>query len=170
MRYSSSSTLPSTSSNEAIHDEYSHAHPKSVYGLPHSNSQPTFSLRTKGRTFSFGKKLVQQQKSPQSPNERQSRVSVVPPIRDVPAIPRPLSRTWGVEDTSGMYSRPRAMTDQSYASESTAKPPVLPATSTNFQESDGVGGFGNLFEDYDSPRFQTSPTSAVSNQAFDRLV
>ena len=62
------------------------------------------------------------------------------------------------------------MTDQSYASESTAKPPVLPMTSTNFQDSDGVGEFGHIFQDYDSPRFHTAPTSAASNQTFNRLV
>ena len=62
------------------------------------------------------------------------------------------------------------MTDQSYASESTAKPPVLPVASLDLQGSDGVSDFGNIFQDYDSPRYHIAPISAVSSQTFEHLV
>ena len=134
-RFSSSSTLPSSSSIEAIPDDYSHSHPKTPYNIPippTPASQPAFSVRAAGRTFSFGRKVAQ----PSPP--------VVPTSR--PESPEAESPSQA--QASSNLTRRRALTESSYASASTATPPKLLDTDFDFGKSDDPDGFGNMFEGF----------------------
>ncbi|MCJ1448993.1 MAG: hypothetical protein MMC23_009512 [Stictis urceolatum] len=123
-RFGSSSTLPSSSSFDAGHDETPHAHPKP----PQKAAAPSgFSLRAAGRTFSFGARKSIQHSMP-SPNE----------------IPLPQQHA-EYSDIPDIYhnNRQRAMTDTSYASGSTTTPPKL--LDTDF--GNGGDGLGDIFAD-----------------------
>ncbi|MCJ1310927.1 hypothetical protein MMC25_004595 [Agyrium rufum] len=145
-RFSSSSTLPSFSSVEGS-DEYSHAHPK-----PSNPSSPGGFLRAAGRTFSFGKKLTQPDHQDEEPLNSSPKNR---PTSSIPDLSHPLTKAWTAEErTSGTYSRPRAMTDQSYTSESTTKPPRLPDASLSLDVADD-DDFGNMFEGIGAKRGET---------------
>ena len=125
-RFSSSSTLPSTSSIEAVPDEPSNIYTKALPKPPGQASHSPFSLRAAGRTFSFGKRLSQHTSS-DGPDP-------LPNISN------------GTDQAYGMVPRPRAMTETSYASASTATPPRLLDTDLGFGLSNDLDGFGDMFD------------------------
>ena len=126
-RFSSTSTLPS-STDVPLDENYTHSNGHydiSPPPIPESNSLVS---RTAGRTFSFGRRKVG------SP----------------PSVPEAGSPTVAEYAGSGEYkslNRPRAMTESSYASGSTATPPKLLDTGLDFGQSD-LDGFGSMFESF----------------------
>ncbi|MCJ1356420.1 MAG: hypothetical protein MMC33_006415 [Icmadophila ericetorum] len=136
-RFSSTSTLPSSVSTDTNPNENSHAHPKMNHSPQLHSSQPSspsiFSLRAAGRTFSFGRKYRQ----PTSPQETPE---------PMPDLPEPISAKNLQE--YGSVTRPRAMTEDSHASGSTATPPKLLDSDLNFGGFDD--GFGSMFDGFGS--------------------
>lgn len=126
-RFSSTSTLPS-SADVPIDDRPS-PNAKEPYTIPTPpilESNP-LSLRAAGRGFSFGRKRVG------SPS--------------VPAPgPRPVIEH-AKSDGYELFNRPRAMTESSYTSGSTATPPKLLGTGLELDESD-LNEFGNMFNSF----------------------
>ncbi|KAI9841162.1 MAG: hypothetical protein M1837_000950 [Sclerophora amabilis] len=150
-RLSSSSTIPSSTDGQNPEDPQSNRQRTSLHNKrlpPAPESQPAFSLRAAGRTFSFG---VKQPKSTVHP--------ALPPA-DVPPPNRAPS-----EPEEPMF-RERAMTDSSYAS--TATPPKL---DTDLGLPD-FGEFGDMFDGLgkrrsalmDAQRDQFSTPAAPSHQ------
>lgn len=126
-RFSSTSTLPSSA--DVILDDRSSPNSKDSYNIPvppnpESNS---LSLRAAGRAFSFGRKRAE------SP-------SVLVPG------PRPVVEH-AKSDGYKSFNRPRAMTESSYTSGSTATPPKLLGTELELEQSD-LDGFGNMFDSF----------------------
>lgn len=126
-RFSSTSTLPS--STDATPEESHPPAPQNLHDIPVPpipESQPAFSVRAAGRTFSFGRKAAQSS-SPGSATQ------------------------FGiahVETSEAKGSvRERAMTTSSFASASTATPPKLLDADLNLGGSD-FDGFGNMFESF----------------------
>jgi hypothetical protein len=122
-RYSSTSTLPS--STDIPLDDGSSPHPKDSDNIPIPaipNSSP-LSFRAGGRTFSFGRKKAQT-----------SSDTAPPPPQHVSDSPAYTPAT-----------RERALTESSYASGSTATPPMLLDTGLDFGPSD-LDGFGSMFD------------------------
>lgn len=126
-RYSSTSTLPSSA--DAPLDENFSSSAKGPYKtnappIPESNP---LSLRAAGRALSFGRKKFG---SPPSAPQSESRPAVEDESDERPSL-----------------IRPRAMTESSYASGSTATPPKLLDTGLDFGQSD-LDGFGSMFESF----------------------
>ncbi|KAL8820508.1 MAG: hypothetical protein Q9223_001278 [Gallowayella weberi] len=122
-RFSSSSTLPS--STDVPLDEKPLPNPqdsRKVPAPPIPASHP-LSLRTGGRTFSFGRKKTA---SPASAS----------PITQPPQV-------YGLSQGPALPSRERALTESSYASNSTATPPKLLDTGLDLED-----GFGDMFENF----------------------
>lgn len=126
-RFSSTSTLPSSA--DVPLDDRPSPNAEGSYAIPTPpipESNP-LSLRAAGRAFSFGRKRAE------SP-------SVLVPG------PRPVmehARSDGYES----FNRPRAMTESSYASGSTATPPKLLGTGLELEQSD-LNDFGNMFDNF----------------------
>lgn len=124
-RFSSTSTLPS--STDVTPDEPQSASSKALPDIPPPplpHSQPAFSVRAAGRTFSFGRKALQA------------------------SGPESASKSGNAEgDLPGSIAttRERAMTESSFASASTATPPKLLHADLSFGGSD-LDGFGNMFD------------------------
>ena len=120
-RFSSTSTLPS--STDLPLDENSYSNGKDSYDIqappiPEHHS----ALKAAGRAFSFGRKKA-----------------------EVVSVPSPASRSQVEQaqpDTHG-FSRPRAMTESSHASGSTATPPKFLGGDLDFDD-----GFGSMFESF----------------------
>ena len=149
-RYSSSSTLPSSSSLEGAHED-PHTHPRghNVPLPPAPTNSPGFSLRNAGRAFSFGAKKATQMREPpleHNPMPQQSNI-----YTDIPDV--------------DLSVRPRAMTEASYASASTATPPKLRDEDLKLTFSDDPDGFGNMFAGLDS-RDEKPLTSSSPGQNF----
>lgn len=124
-RFSSTSTLPS--STDVTPEEPHPTGSKMVHELPIPpipESQPAFSVRAGGRTFSFGRKAAQ----PPSP-----------------------STTHAEAPGKKATVRERATTTSSFASASTATPPKLLDTDLSFGGSD-FDGFGKMFESFGKRR------------------
>ena len=105
-------------------DENSHASPKTSYEKPVAPPIPEShsAFKAAGRAFSFGRKKA-----------------------EAASIASLASRS-GVEHVqsdSERFNRPRAMTESSYASESTATPPKLLDDGLDFDD-----GFGSMFESF----------------------
>ncbi|KAL8695454.1 MAG: hypothetical protein Q9218_000032 [Villophora microphyllina] len=130
-RFSSSSTLPS-STDIPLDDKALPNPPESrrVPAPPIPASHP-LTLRAGGRAFSFGRR------KPQSP-------SPASPITQPP-------RAYGYSQEPETYGRERALTESSYASGSTAKPPKLLDTSLDLGNSD-LDDFGDMFENFGKTR------------------
>ncbi|KAL9641025.1 MAG: hypothetical protein Q9204_000378 [Flavoplaca sp. TL-2023a] len=122
-RFSSSSTLPS-STDVPLDDKPlpNPQGPRKAPAPPIPASHP-LSLRAGGRTFSFGRK------KPQSP-------SSASPITQ-PA------QVYGHSQEPAFHTRERALTESSYASNSTATPPKLLDTDLDLED-----GFGDMFENF----------------------
>ncbi|KAL8914578.1 MAG: hypothetical protein Q9171_000759 [Xanthocarpia ochracea] len=126
-RFSSSSTLPSSTDLPLDDKPLPNApDPRKVPAPPIPASHP-LSLRAGGRTFSFGRK------KPQSP-------SSASPITQPPQV-------YGHSQEPALPSRERALTESSYASNSTATPPKLLDTSLDLED-----GFGDMFENFGKRR------------------
>ncbi|KAL8674673.1 MAG: hypothetical protein Q9168_000905 [Polycauliona sp. 1 TL-2023] len=122
-RFSSSSTLPSSTDVPLDEKPPPNPHdPRKVPAPPIPASHP-LSLRAGGRTFSFGRKKAH---SPSSAS----------PITQPPQV-------YGHSPEPAFHSRERALTESSYASNSTATPPKLLDTGLDIED-----GFGNMFEDF----------------------
>ena len=164
-RFSSSSTLPSSSSVEESPDHSPHAHPKQTHSLPIPPipaTQSSFFSRS-NRAFSFGRKATQAAQAAQ----------LAEPARKVaPATPSPRQNTPPIITPDPAYvSRPRALTETSYASASTATPPKLLDTDLGFGPSDDRDGFGDMFAGIGTSRsaVSRSPESfAVEDMVSDR--
>ena len=124
-RFSSTSTLPSSA--DVPLDDRPSLNPKDLHNIPTPPMPETnsLSLRIAGRAFSFGRKRVD------SPS-----MSVAEPS---PFLEHARS------DGHGSFNRPRAMTESSYASGSTATPPKL--LGTELDQSD-LNEFGNMFDSF----------------------
>ncbi|KAL8730450.1 MAG: hypothetical protein Q9166_004088 [cf. Caloplaca sp. 2 TL-2023] len=134
-RFSSSSTLPS--STDVPLDDKPLPNPqdsRAVPAPPIPASHP-LSLRAGGRTFSFGRK------KPHSPISTS-------PITQPP-------QAYGHSREPGLPSRERALTESSYASNSTATPPKLLDTGLDLED-----GFGDMFENFGKGK-STSGTDAA---------
>ena len=164
-RFSSSSTLPSSSSLEESPDASPHAHPKQSHSLPVPPipaSQPSFFARS-SRAFSFGRKASQ---AAQASEAAQNLVL---------ATPSPQQNTTPVITPDPVYvSRPRGLTETSYASASTATPPKLLDADLGFVPSGDRDAFGDMFAGIGSSRaaVSRSPESfavgdVVSNECRD---
>lgn len=97
-------------------------------------------LRAAGRALSFGRKKAEHQASVQPPR------SVVEHVQP---------------DSFANFNRPRAMTESSYASESTATPPKLLDGGLDVDD-----GFGSMFENFgrrQSRVLEAPPTLGGSN-------
>jgi len=130
-RYSSSSTLPS--STDLPLDDRPPPKAKDPYVMPAPpipESSP-MSLRNAGRKFSFGRKKAE--------------------TASIPA-PRPVVEHTMSDGYAG-YTRERATTESSYASESTATPPKLLDTSLDFENS-SLDNLGTMFESFGKSRSQ----------------
>lgn len=145
-------------STDTTPDENSHAHPKMYHGSPLPSSQPSspsvFSLRAAGRTFSFGKKSRQ----PTTP-------------QDVPEPMPDLSEPLNEKNLQGYESvtRPRALTETSHASASTATPPKLLDSDLNFGEFDT--GFSNMFDNFgDKKKKMLKGPGALDSSPFSPIV
>ena len=147
-RFSSSSTLPSTSSVENSADDYAHAAPKSDRAFPippTPPTQPAFSLRNAGRSFSFGRKaaqaayVAQQAQQAQEPQNDSSPLQSHQSYGNIPDVP--------------YITRPRACTE---TSGSTATPPKLLDTELDFGYSGDNDDFGNMFDGFGSDRAKLS--------------
>ena len=126
-RFSSTSTLPSAA--DVPLDDRPSPNTKDHYNIPAPpipESHP-LSLKAAGRAFSFGRKRAE---SPSMPGHgpRQAIGS---------------AKSDGYES----FNRPRAMTESSYASESTATPPRLLSTELELEQDD-LNDFGNMFESF----------------------
>ncbi|KAL8999278.1 MAG: hypothetical protein Q9169_001823 [Polycauliona sp. 2 TL-2023] len=122
-RFSSSSTLPSSTDVPLDDKPLPNPHdPRKVPAPPIPASHP-LSLKAGGRTFSFGRK------KPHSP-------SSASPITQPP-------QAYGHSQEPAFYSRERAFTESSYASNSTATPPKLLDTGLDIED-----GFGAMFENF----------------------
>ena len=140
-RYSSTSTLPS-STDIPLDENFS----SNVEGLYRTSAPPVpetspRSLRAAGRALSFGRKKVG---LPTSASQSESR----PAVED--------------EESNGYprLNRPRAMTESSYASGSTATPPKLLETGLDFGQSD-LDGFGSMFESFGKRQSQIMDESST---------
>lgn len=126
-RFSSTSTLPS-SADVPLDDRpplnATDPHSVSMPPLPGSNS---LSFRAAGRAFSFGRKRTE----PPS-----VRVAGPPPVIE-----------HARSDGYGSFNRPRAMTESSYTSGSTATPPKLLGTGLELDQSD-LSEFGSMFDSF----------------------
>ena len=146
-RFSSSSTLPSSSSLEESPDGSPHAHPKQSHSLPvppTPASQPSFFARS-SRAFSFGRKASQ---AAQAAEAAQNQAL---------ATPSPHQNTTPIITPDPAYvSRPRALTETSYASASTATPPKLLDSDLGFVPSDDQDAFGDMFAGIGSSRATVS--------------
>lgn len=122
-RFSSTSTLPS-SADVPLDDRPSlnakDPHDIPIPPVPGSNS---ISLRAAGRAFSFGRKRAES------------------PSVHVPGPPSIVEQARS--DGYGSFNRPRAMTESSYASGSTATPPKLLGTGFELDQSD-FSELGNM--------------------------
>ena len=126
-RFSSTSTLPSSADLPLDNRQSFNAkdfHNKSTSPVTESN---TLSFRAAGRAFSFGRKRVE------------------PPSVPVPG-PSPVLEH-ARSDGYGLATRPRAMTESSYASGSTATPPKLLGTGFELDQSD-LDEFGKMFNSF----------------------
>lgn len=122
-RFSSTSTLPS--STDLPLDENTYSNAKTSHDIPAPpipESQPS-ALRAAGRAFSFGRK--------------KAGTSPLPPT-----APRPVEDS-AHRDGYTTFSRQRAMTENSYASESTTTPPKLLEGGLEFDD-----GFSSMFESF----------------------
>ncbi|KAI4260345.1 MAG: hypothetical protein LQ352_000318 [Teloschistes flavicans] len=130
-RFSSSSTLPS-STDLPLDDKVLPNPPESRRVPPPAipASHP-LNLRAGGRAFSFGRR------KPHSP-------SSASPIAQPP-------QAYGYSRESETHGRERALTESSYASGSTAKPPNLLDTSLGLGNSD-LDDFGDMFENFGKRR------------------
>ena len=126
-RFSSTSTLPSSAD---VHwDDRPSLNAKDPHNIPSPpvpGSNP-LSLRAAGRAFSFGRKRVE---SPSLPGPG-------PPTVMEHAGP----------DGYRSFNRPRALTETSYTSGSTATPPKLLGTGLELDQSD-LSEFGNMFDSF----------------------
>ncbi|CAO1596529.1 hypothetical protein XANCAGTX0491_000369 [Xanthoria calcicola] len=126
-RFSSSSTLPS--STDVPLDDKPLPNPQDLQKVPAPPipaSHP-LSLKAGGRTFSFGRK------KPHSP-------ASASPITQPPQV-------YGHSQEPAFHSRERALTESSYASNSTATPPKLLDTGLDLED-----GFGDMFENFGKRR------------------
>ncbi|KAL9631023.1 MAG: hypothetical protein Q9164_006112 [Protoblastenia rupestris] len=131
-RFSSSSTLPS--STDVPLDDRPVLNPKDPHTMPAPpipESGGIASIRAAGRAFSFGRRKAESSMLP-------SRSTVQHAQSDGPAP----------------YTRERAHTESSYASESTATPPKLLDTGLDFGSMDN---FGSMFESFGKRRSQIEP-------------
>ncbi|KAL2046009.1 hypothetical protein N7G274_001456 [Stereocaulon virgatum] len=140
-RYSSTSTLPS--STDIPLDENFSSNVKGPYRTsapPIPETSPR-SLRAAGRALSFGRKKVGS------------------PISASQSVSRPVVE---YEESNGYprFNRPRAMTESSYASGSTATPPKLPETGLDFGQPD-LDGFGSMFESFGKRQNQIMDESST---------
>ena len=126
-RFSSTSTLPSSA--DVPMDDRPSPNTKDPYNIPAPpvpESHP-LSLKAAGRAFSFGRKRAE------SPSV---------------AVPGPRPAIGPARSDGYQFSnRPRAMTESSYASESTATPPRLLGTELELEQDD-LNDFGNMFESF----------------------
>ncbi|KAI4285929.1 MAG: hypothetical protein L6R38_000294 [Xanthoria sp. 2 TBL-2021] len=126
-RFSSSSTRPS--STDVPLDDKPLPNPQNLRKVPAPPipaSHP-LSLKAGGRTFSFGRKKLH---SPSSAS----------PITQPPQV-------YGHSQEPAFHSRERALTESSYASNSTATPPKLLDTGLDLED-----GFGDMFENFGKRR------------------
>ncbi|KAL6716336.1 hypothetical protein ACLMJK_005902 [Lecanora helva] len=121
-RFSSTSTLPS--STDIALDENTYANAQTSYDKPAPPiPESTHSaLKAAGRAFSFGRKKAE--------------AASIAPLSSRPGVEH-------AQSESSRFNRPRAMTESSYASESTATPPKLLEGGLDFDD-----GFGTMFENY----------------------
>ena len=124
-RFSSTSTLPSSA--DIYLDDRPSPNAKHSYESPASTNfgSNTLSLKAAGRAFSYGRKRAE---SPSVPGPR-------------PVVEH--AKSDGYES----FNRPRAMTESSYASGSTATPPKLLGTGLELEQSD-LDGFGTMFDSF----------------------
>ena len=126
-RFSSTSTLPS--STDATPEESHTASLKALPDIPRPSSpdsQPVFTVRAVGRTFSIGRKAIHTSDAGFAPQSGDAQEQFPPPTGT---------------------TRERAMTETSFASASTATPPKLLDADLNFGGPD-LDGFGNMFDNY----------------------
>lgn len=128
-RFSSTSTLPSSADIPLDDGPSPNAKNASNLPAPPLPMSNPLSFRAAGRAFSFGRKRVES------------------PTVDVPG-PGPLlstdnARSEGYES----FSRPRAMTESSYTSGSTATPPKLLGAGLDLDQS-SLSEFGTMFESF----------------------
>lgn len=138
-RYSSSSTLPSSTDGAAHND-----HSKTFHDIPPApvaESPSLFSLRAAGRTFSFGTKP--------------SRFSTPPQLQQQQIQPQ------YQQTESATQARDRAMTASS-ASTATATPPRLLESDFQLSGTDD-DNFGNMFENFGKRKsaIQLRPSDSV---------
>ena len=126
-RFSSTSTLPSSA--DVPLDDRPSPDAKGSYNIPTPpvpESNP-LSLRVAGRAFSFGRKRA-----------------------ELPSVtgtgPQPVVEHMK-SDSYESFNRPRAMTENSYTSGSTATPPKLLGTGLDLEQSD-LAEFGNMFDSF----------------------
>ena len=134
-RFSSTSTLPSSA--DVPLDDRPSPKAKGSYSIPTPpipESNP-LSLRAAGRAFSFGRKRGEPPSVPVSGSR--------------PAVEHANS------DGYESFNRPRAMTETSYTSGSTATPPKLLGTGLELEQTD-LNDFGHMFD-----RFGKSETKWV---------
>ncbi|KAL8709103.1 MAG: hypothetical protein Q9220_006124 [cf. Caloplaca sp. 1 TL-2023] len=127
VRFSSSSTLPS--STDVLLEDKPLPKPHDSHKVPAPPIPAThpLTLRAGGRAFSFGRKKAN---SPSSAS----------PITQPPQV-------YGQFQDAPRHGRERALTESSYASNSTATPPKLLDTGLDLGQSD-LDGFGDMFENF----------------------
>ncbi|KAL8966791.1 MAG: hypothetical protein Q9197_005792 [Variospora fuerteventurae] len=134
-RFSSSSTLPSSTDIPLDDKPLPNPHNHVKVPAPPLPATHPLSLRTGGRTFSFGRKKVQ---SPSSAS----------PITQPP-------QAYSQSQELSPRGRERALTESSYASGSTATPPKLLDTGLDLGCSD-LDKFGDMFENFGKRKSTTS--------------
>ncbi len=134
-RFSSTSTLPS--STDMPLDENPCSSSNGPYNLPAPPIPETHhsALKAAGRAFSFGRKKVESTTGPSQPPQA--------------ALDHAQSEPYA------NYIRPRAMTESSYASGSTATPPKL--LDSGFDLDDGFGSMFESFGKRESPLLKEPP-------------
>ncbi|KAL8950066.1 MAG: hypothetical protein Q9222_003869, partial [Ikaeria aurantiellina] len=126
-RFSSSSTLPSSTDIPLEDKPLPNPHDSHKVPAPPIPATHPLTLRAGGRAFSFGRKKAN---SPSSAS----------PITQPPQV-------YGQYQDTPRHGRERALTESSYASNSTATPPKLLDTGLDLGKSD-LDGFGDMFENF----------------------
>ncbi|KAI4197817.1 MAG: hypothetical protein LQ350_005662 [Teloschistes chrysophthalmus] len=145
-RLSSSSTLPSSTDvplDDKVLPNPPESHRVPVPAIPASHP---LNLKAGGRAFSFGRR------KPQSP-------ASASPIAQPP-------QAYAYSRDFETHGRERALTETSYASGSTAKPPNLLDTSLGLGNSD-LDDFGDMFENFGKRR-STTDVDPVESSGFNR--